>query len=113
MPSSVTQLSTSSKNDWLSACQALEQQGQPYCIVTIIAEAGSLPRGTGSKIVITQSQQFDTLGGGQLEFEIINTARKGLKEKQSTMDAPLVHIERFSLVADLGQCCGGACAGDV
>lgn len=108
MPSSVKQLFATAKQDWLSACQSLEKEGQSYCIVTIIAEAGSLPRGTGSKMVVSEAKQFDTLGGGQLEFDVISKAREGLKEKQSKSNAPLVQIERFLLAADLGQCCGGA-----
>lgn len=108
MLSSVKPLSTLPKQDWLSACQRLQEQGEAYCIVTIIAEVGSVPRATGSKMVVSLSEQFDTLGGGQLEFEVIRQARQGLVEKHASADAPLVHVERFALAADLGQCCGGA-----
>jgi xanthine dehydrogenase accessory factor len=108
MLSTVKQLFTDPKLDWLKACQHLEQDGQAYCIITIVAQAGSLPRGTGSKMVVTQAEQFDTLGGGQLEFEVIRQAREGLIERKTNGNASQIDIERFGLAADLGQCCGGA-----
>jgi len=46
MSSTVKQLFTDPKLDWLKACQHLQQDGQAYCIITIVAQAGSLPRGT-------------------------------------------------------------------
>ncbi len=88
---------------WLQACQMLEQQGEAYCIATVVAYVGSVPRASGAKMVITEACQFDTLGGGNLEFQVIAQARAGLTSHQSQ-----VAIERFSLSADLGQCCGGA-----
>jgi len=108
MSSTVKQLFTDPKLDWLKACQNLEQDGQAYCIITIVAQAGSLPRGTGSKMVVTLTEQFDTLGGGQLEFEVIRQAREGLVERKTNGNASQIDIERFGLAADLGQCCGGA-----
>ncbi len=90
-------------NNWLDACSYLKQQQQPFCIATIVAEAGSVPRATGAKMVISQQQQFDTLGGGNLEFSVIKHAREQLEKGTKSN-----HIERFSLAADLAQCCGGA-----
>ena len=98
-----TQLTQHTKMDWLQACQWLEQNGESYCIATIIAEVGSVPRANGSKMVISNSSQFDTLGGGNLEHQVIQKARQQLTAKQQS-----VAIERFSLAADLNQCCGGA-----
>ena len=95
------------KPDWLRACQCLEQQGEAYCIATIVAEAGSLPRGAGSKIVVSLTHQFDTLGGGQLELEVVHLAREGLKERCAGGNNSNVHMEKFSLAADLAQSCGG------
>lgn len=100
---SVDQLFKNSAQDWLSACQWLTQQGEPYCIATVLADVGSVPRSSGSKMVISATHQFATLGGGSLEFEVIEKARKGLREANQD-----VCVERFSLAADLGQCCGGA-----
>lgn len=89
--------------NWLTACQQLEQQGQAYCIATVLAYVGSVPRSSGAKMVVSEQSQFDTLGGGNLEYQVIAKAREGLKLQRSE---PC--IERFALSADLGQCCGGA-----
>nr|WP_321386041.1 xanthine dehydrogenase accessory protein XdhC [uncultured Vibrio sp.] len=89
--------------DWLAACQQLEQQGQAYCIATVLAYVGSVPRSSGAKMVISAQGQFDTLGGGNLEYQVIAKARENLTLQRAE---PL--IERFALSADLGQCCGGA-----
>ncbi|MCA2017444.1 xanthine dehydrogenase accessory protein XdhC [Vibrio tritonius] len=89
--------------NWLSACQQLNQLGHPYCVATVIAHAGSVPRSSGAKMVISRTEQFDTLGGGHLEYQVIEHARKVLTQGNAEMG-----IERFALAADLGQCCGGA-----
>ncbi|WP_411991085.1 xanthine dehydrogenase accessory protein XdhC [Agarivorans sp. DSG3-1] len=90
-------------HNWLDACGYLKEQQQAYCIATVIAEAGSTPRANGAKMVISQQQQFDTLGGGNLEYQVIKHARDHLQHGQNG-----TQIERFSLAADLAQCCGGA-----
>ncbi|MDV6252307.1 xanthine dehydrogenase accessory protein XdhC [Vibrio sp. EA2] len=89
--------------NWLAACQQLEQQGQAYCIATVLAYVGSVPRSSGAKMVISAQGQFDTLGGGNLEYQVIAKARENLALQHAE---PI--IERFALSADLGQCCGGA-----
>lgn len=96
-------LTNAPQRSWLDACAHLEQLGQSYAIATVVAYAGSVPRETGSKMVISESAQFDTIGGGNLEFQVIQRARHGLKTHTQHL-----HIERFALSADLGQCCGGA-----
>jgi xanthine dehydrogenase accessory factor len=94
---------TSPNLHWLKACQQLEKLGQAYVMATVIAYVGSVPRASGAKMVITATSQFDTIGGGNLEYQVIHMARVGLKQRLNQ-----VAIERFSLTADLGQCCGGA-----
>lgn len=102
------QLTENSTLTWLEACQWLENNGEAYCIATIIAEAGSVPRSSGSKMVVSANGQFDTLGGGNLELQVIEKARARLTETQLSPHKSGVSIERFSLAADLEQCCGGA-----
>lgn len=102
------QLPVGEKYNWSSACQLLQQRGAAFCIATIVAEAGSLPRGVGAKMVIGEFEQFDTLGGGQLEYEVVKLARAGLQQRHRSASMSCVAIERFALAADLGQCCGGA-----
>ncbi|MBO6276256.1 MAG: xanthine dehydrogenase accessory protein XdhC, partial [Pseudomonas sp.] len=89
-------------NNWISALADLQRQGEPCVLVTIIEEQGSTPRNAGSKLVISASRIFDTIGGGHLEFKAMDIAREMLSAHQQ---GP--HLQRFSLGASLGQCCGG------
>ncbi|MEX6666502.1 xanthine dehydrogenase accessory protein XdhC [Pseudomonas sp. W2-17] len=89
-------------NNWISALADLQQQGEACVLVTIIEERGSTPRNAGSKMVVSAGKIFDTIGGGHLEYKAMEIAREMLASgSQQT------RLERFSLGASLGQCCGG------
>ncbi|MHA6493427.1 xanthine dehydrogenase accessory protein XdhC [Pseudomonas borbori] len=88
---------------WISALAELQQQGQPCVLVTIIEERGSTPRNAGSKMVVTAERIFETIGGGHLEYRAMELAREMLSSRSQD-----TRLERFSLGASLGQCCGGA-----
>ncbi len=108
-PSSSVYTSLCTSMHWLDACHMLQQQGGDYCLATIVATVGSVPRGCGTKMVITTQGQYDSLGGGNLEQQVIETARAELQRRcQQPNQDPTVSIERYSLTADLQQCCGGA-----
>ena len=63
---------------WLAAQWQCEQQNQAYVMVSIVALQGSSPRGVGSKIIVTENNQFDSIGGGHLEYKAIAQARQML-----------------------------------
>jgi len=66
----------------------------------VIAEIrGSSPREVGAAMLVWSDGQSGTIGGGTLEFEAANAARKQVQ------DSVLSH---HALGPDLGQCCGGA-----
>lgn len=89
-------------NNWISALADLQHQGEACVLVTIIEERGSTPRNAGSKMVVSAGRIFDTIGGGHLEYKAMQIAREMLASgSQQT------RLERFSLGASLGQCCGG------
>lgn len=90
-------------HQWINALADHQARGEPCVLVTIIEERGSTPRNAGSKMVVSASSLYDTIGGGHLEFKALHIARQMLEEHRSTP-----HLERFSLGASLGQCCGGA-----
>jgi len=88
---------------WFEALQQCQQQGKAYVLVTLLATAGSTPRDGGSKMLVSDDTEYDTIGGGHLEFLVTEQARKLLasgKEQQV--------IEHYPLASKLGQCCGGA-----
>ncbi|MGE8496464.1 MAG: xanthine dehydrogenase accessory protein XdhC [Pseudomonas sp.] len=88
---------------WISALADLHQQGEACVLVTIIEEWGSTPRNAGSKMVVTAERIFETIGGGHLEYKAMELAREMLASRSQD-----TRLERFSLGASLGQCCGGA-----
>ena len=89
--------------NWISALAELQRSGEPCVLVTIIEERGSTPRNAGSKMVVSAERLYDTIGGGHLEYRAQAIAREMLAAR--TQDT---RLERFSLGASLGQCCGGA-----
>jgi xanthine dehydrogenase accessory factor len=70
-------------------------------LVTIVSTEGSTPREEGAFILVSQIAQFGTIGGGQLEYSAIDTARQMLASAQdfASMEIPLGPA--------IGQCCGG------
>lgn len=89
-------------DNWIEALCRLQREYTPAVIVTLIEERGSTPRNSGTKMVVTGTQLYCTIGGGHLEYRCCDIARQMLSEQ-----APHCRTERFSLGASLGQCCGG------
>ena len=86
---------------WLAAQWHCEEQNQAYVMVSIVALQGSSPRGVGSKILVTEDKQFDSIGGGHLEYKAIAQSREMLATGGQTQ------MIDYPLGASLGQCCGG------
>ncbi len=95
-------MSTSMTMNWNSATYQLSKQGQAYVLVTLVGVSGSTPRNSGTKMVITKNEVFDTVGGGHLEYKAIKHAQKMLDSGENSQ-----HLEHFQLGSNLGQCCGG------
>jgi xanthine dehydrogenase accessory factor len=87
--------------EWLHALVELENNGEPSVLVTVVTARGSTPREAGCKMVVTKETQYDTIGGGNLEFTCVDAARKMLEGTQGPM------LRDFPLGPELGQCCGG------
>lgn len=94
-------------NSWFDAVSHCEHHAEAYALITVLTTAGSTPRDQGTKMVVTSERQFDTIGGGHLEFTAIELARQALVESVKTR-ANKQQIESFPLASKLGQCCGGA-----
>ncbi len=79
--------------------------GEDAVLVTIIASSGSVPRGSGARMLVTKDGRIaGTIGGGNVEYECIRIAKKVLADRVNAN-------ERFILskndVADIGMICGG------
>lgn len=88
---------------WYCAVEACKRSGQPWVMATVLQAKGSTPRNAGTKMLITAERNFDTIGGGRLEYEVIDRARKMLRTGEASQ-----HIERFPLAMKTNQCCGGS-----
>ena len=88
--------------NWNQASLNLSQQGKAYVLITIVGVSGSTPRNSGTKMVVSQNEIFDTIGGGHLEFKAIKCAKQLLNSNKDCQQ-----IEHFQLGSQLGQCCGG------
>ena len=88
---------------WYEGIEQCQQCNEAYVLVTVVGAAGSTPRETGSKMVVTAGDCIDTIGGGHLEFDAIKRARALLAEAK-----PCTLLHSYPLSSSLGQCCGGA-----
>lgn len=89
--------------NWQAAVNQCHDSGVGFVLVTVVGAKGSTPREGGSKIVVTDDQTFDTIGGGQLEFLAIQKSRTLLVDGVS-----LQRLEHFPLAGKAEQCCGGS-----
>lgn len=89
-------------HSWLQAATELEQSTETYVIVTLLGTAGSTPRASGTKMVVSENNIYASIGGGHLEFKAIQHARQLIAQGETCQQ-----VENFQLGASLGQCCGG------
>ena len=68
----------------------------------LISTEGSVPRNKGTIMLISKNHIFGSIGGGKLEFNIINHAKKLLNKKIFKEE-----IINIPLGPTIGQCCGG------
>ena len=72
-------------------------------LITVHAVKGSAPREVGAHMVVRPDGAFHgTIGGGQLEFRMLDIAREMLGQGRQ----PARFVDQ-ALGPDLGQCCGG------
>ena len=84
------------------AISALQQQGLPCVIATVVATKGSTPQKVGWKLIVSpQGRVAGTIGGGRVEAKIIEDA---LTLFHNVL-APT--LKEYHLTQELGMCCGG------
>lgn len=115
--------------NWIQALARLDASGTPHVLVSVIAVEGSAPRAEGTKMIVSRLETHDTIGGGHLEYQAIETARsllaqfvkpmESLKSAGSKQTPPSIatttvknhsgniHTQSVQLGKQLSQCCGG------
>lgn len=90
--------------DWVTAARQAIEHGDAVVSITVLKVRGSAPRDAGTTMLVTHDQCIGTIGGGQLEYGAIATARRWL---QQPTEASRAFERRVPLGSGCGQCCGG------
>ena len=85
------------------AASAWLATGRPAVVVEVLDARGSVPRESGTRMLVSAHETASTVGGGHLELKAIALARAMLAQ-----DDVHPHTEHYPLGPALGQCCGGA-----
>jgi xanthine dehydrogenase accessory factor len=87
--------------EWLGWLRAIAGH-EPAALVQVLASEGSVPRGAGTRMLVTPAGQRGSIGGGRLEHQAIAQAR-------ALLDQPPGQwlVQDYPLGPLLGQCCGG------
>ncbi|MEA3232647.1 MAG: XdhC/CoxI family protein [Thermodesulfobacteriota bacterium] len=82
------------------------QEGQRTVLARIIRQSGSAPRTIGAQCLITEEGDLmGTVGGGRLEFEVLDQAKVTFREGRSTL---LPFRMTGNEVAESEMLCGGS-----
>jgi xanthine dehydrogenase accessory factor len=76
--------------------------GRRAVVVAVGATQGSVPRESGTRMLVAADEVLGTIGGGHLELQAIADARALLAGGGAAFE------QRVALGPSLGQCCGGA-----
>jgi xanthine dehydrogenase accessory factor len=88
--------------EWIGEALASARRGEVLAMVTIVGAQGSTPREMGARMLVWPDRFTGTIGGGSLERQGLDQARKLLSQatrRHALQDYPLGPL--------LGQCCGG------
>lgn len=88
-------------NNWIDLLADFKLKKQPVALVTITKVLGSAPCKVGSKMIVCEDKSFfGTIGGGKLEFQVIDEAVKSIL-KNTILEYT------YTLGPEFEQCCGG------
>jgi xanthine dehydrogenase accessory factor len=85
---------------WAIAADRIAR-GETALLVTICTVKGSAPREVGARMLVWADGQDGTIGGGTLEFTVVEQARRMLETRIPW------RFQNYPLGPLLGQCCGG------
>lgn len=83
----------------------LQEKQIPSALVTVLSTKGSVPRETGSKMIVVESGQiFGTIGGSSVEAMVINEAQSAIQSQKVIIVSHDLYDEEEK---DTGMVCGG------
>ena len=87
--------------NWIEALQAYKEKKEPVALVTVTKCLGSTPCVVSSRMIVAKDRSIHgTIGGGKLEFKVIDEAILALKENR-------IIEASYTLGPEFEQCCGG------
>ncbi len=89
-------------SEWIAQALAAVRRGEALAMTSIVGAQGSTPRELGARMLVWDDRFTGTIGGGSLERQALDQARKLL-----TQDARRHALQDYPLGPLLGQCCGG------
>ena len=89
-------------SEWIAQARDAARRGERLAMVTVIGAQGSTPRERGARMLVWPDRFTGTIGGGALERQALDQARKLL-----TQDRRRYALQDYPLGPLLGQCCGG------
>ena len=89
-------------SEWITQAREAAQRGERLAMVSVVGAQGSTPRETGARMLVWPDRFTGTIGGGALERQALDQARR-LLAQQTRRHA----LQDYPLGPLLGQCCGG------
>jgi xanthine dehydrogenase accessory factor len=93
--------------NWVSAVQQLRRERRPGVLVTITEVRGHAPRDAGAKMVVSGSEVWGTIGGGNLEETALVRARAMLDVTPGEPESRDIPLSDKARTQHGRQCCGG------
>ena len=96
-----------------AAAMQWQAAGRPAVVVAVGATQGSVPRESGTRMLVAADEVLGTIGGGHLELQAIADAQALLAgagvacEPARGQAGGPSREQRIALGPSLGQCCGG------
>lgn len=88
-------------NNWIELLHEFKTNKTPVALVTVTKVLGSAPCKVASKMIVTYQQKIHgTIGGGKLEFQVIEEAIRAITENTTKEFS-------YTLGPEFEQCCGG------
>lgn len=92
---------------WFEAVAALRASRQPGVLVTVTDVRGHTPREAGAKMVVSTSETWASIGGGNLEEEVVRRARALVAAGAVAPESFTAHLSDKAPFQHGVQCCGG------
>jgi len=89
-------------SEWIGQALSAVRRGETLAMASVVGAQGSTPREIGARMLVWPDRFTGTIGGGSLERQALDQARKLLAQ-----DARRHALQDYPLGPLLGQCCGG------